>query len=371
MARSFQLAFGGAVLAFASLATAAEPLVKPATIPAGSTRLRFHLESDNGSAYRVKALVLPPKTAKKGTEPTAATIAIDTALGDMGYITVKKLKSFGFDVPVGQIVILPEVLLLGETLGPKPKPGELRAKANNIKLMVLDKAYGSEDSIGGADFQVNIDALLQGTPSQSQAWVFFGKTPIFDANYPEKSLVRPPTDAGAAPVTEFTPEALAEGRVPMMITLRAGYQLPYNGFHGKPAMAGPRVVFSLGNVREPGMYVTAKMATMYELKPDPDAKDLEVFADFNKKGKAVMGLIKDIRIPVGIESGFKTARELTSKDQPLILDQEQQNPALYVGPGYFGPLLQNPVMATGPDGITRVYGYVEPKSVPVAPKKKP
>ncbi len=370
MARSLRLAFGCVVASLAGLAPAAEPLVKPATIPVGATRLRFPLESDNGSAYRLKALIPPPKTAKKGTEPLPATIAIDTALGDTGYITVKKLKSFGYDVPVGQTAILPEVLLLGETVGPKPKAGEVRAKANNLKLVVLEKAYGSEDTVGGADLQVNLDVLLQGTAAQSQAWVYFGKTLLMDANYPEKSLIRPPTEAGATP-TEFVPEEPTADRVPMMITLRTGYQMPLNGFHGKPAATGPRVVFSLGQIREPGIYVTAKMAKMYELKPDPDAKELEIFADFNKKGKAMMGLIKDIRIPVGIDAGFKTARELTSKEQPLILDQEQQTPALYVGPGYFGPLLQNPIMAVGPDGVARVYGYIEPKSVPVAPKKKP
>jgi len=370
---SVRWGFGSSVLLLAGLLPAAEPapLVKAATVPAGSTRVRFELESDKNAAYRLKAIIPPPKLAKAGAEPVPATIALDTALGDIGYVTRKKLKALGYDAVAGQTVVLPEVLLIGEAVGLKPKPGEVRAKANNVKLLVLEKAYGSEEFVGGADIQVNIDALLQGVPSLAQPWVYFGLTPLFEANYPERFLVRMPTEVGIPPAKAYEPEEIQAGRVPMMVAMKAGYVLPYAGFHGKPAMSGPRVVFALGQVNQPGVFVTHKMAQMYDLKPDPDAKDIEIFADFDKKGKAVIGKINDLRIPVNIDAGFKTARELTTKETPLILDQEQQMPALYIGPGYFTQFLQEPTFAVGSDGTARLYGYVDPKNVPVAPKKKP
>src|SRR5207248_1852841 len=91
------------------------PLLKPVAPPTGLVRVRVPLAEGMTKAIQMKAQVPNPK--KKG-EVIEAAAALDTA--GKSVITAKMLDKWGFPRPTNNTIVLPELLLVGNQLAPKP-----------------------------------------------------------------------------------------------------------------------------------------------------------------------------------------------------------------------------------------------------------
>jgi hypothetical protein len=361
-----------AVLAASAGPAPANDLAKPAAPPPGATRVRFPISGGETTVYLVKALVPKPPAGKsaaaaKPGDGTPATVGLSTQPAP-GHATVKALKKLGYPAAAGATVVLPEVVLVGEATG-KARPGAVYARAVNVKVMALASAYGSEDHVAGADLLVGIDALLRAAPGAAEPWVEFGDAPAFTASYPAAAVARPAGEKPADPPGKKDPPKPDAGRVPVAVVMRPGYVLPLTRLDGKPAVPAVPAHFGLAQVSPPGVWVSLKASELYRLKPVP-ASEFDGFYGFDRRGKAALGRAADLRFTAGTGTGLKTAREFVATDHGLILDQEQQVASVVVGPGYFKPLLQHPLLAVGSDGVPRLYGYAKKEAVPEPAKKK-
>src|SRR5262245_50855072 len=107
---------------FAAAAVAAEPggeppILPPAAAAKGTTRVHVPVRhGDDGKVLQMKVLV--PKGGKKG-EYAEVTAAVSSGVG-FGLVTTGKLKAWGYAAAAGKPFTLPELVLPGEQIDPKP-----------------------------------------------------------------------------------------------------------------------------------------------------------------------------------------------------------------------------------------------------------
>jgi hypothetical protein len=351
-----------AAVAFAALITQAgaddpAPLLKPVTPPADRVRVRIPVEEKGGgTAMQFKAQV--PK-AKKG-EVAEVTVAIETMPGP-SCVSAKKWRSLGYEVPANKTVVLPELLIPGTQLAPKPSKGrDVEAKLTDIRLEVVEPPSES-DKVRGCDFYLCMNDLTRNAYRAFEPRVYFADK-FLELSAPAAGVKRPGTGDDTPPEPAVNPD-------PTLVVVagptvnRGGPVFAYaavNGLTQYKTPDGKNEPVNVG-VSSTTDWPSGVMMTMgaargigIELERGKDV----VGDGTGYEAMVAKGTIKELRLGFVTGPG-KAAKDLVVKDVTVWVDKNNSGHFLWLGPRFLEEHFKDAVYAFGPDGW-RLHGRMKP-----------
>lgn len=388
----------GLLLALA--ATAADepagppPILKAATPPAGQVRVRVPITGDPQTPYRVRALIPRPK-GKTG-DPIEVVVGINT--GARAIATTKMVKSWGYAPGPDKKVVLPEFTLLGQQLAPVPKAAkgkdtagagagrDVLARVTQLSVECLDTVAEETDKVLGSDIIVGVHDLTKHLDRPAEPRLHF-TAKLFDMNFASgmvKKAPGEPTELIPEPVSTADPK-LAVVFAPLANRPGVGPSFHYASFNGIDTVKnrmGQSLPVSVGvtaaTTLRSGVLMSTGMAHQLGLKLDPE-RATQDFVTLDKKGKFVPVEVKEVRISVTTGKGPATANatpmDLVIKDLEVVVDTQESEPMVWVGPNFINTYFPDAIYTTAPAGAAeplRLYGRVNPEML-MDPKtrKKP
>ncbi|CAN5295978.1 hypothetical protein BH11PLA2_BH11PLA2_28820 [soil metagenome] len=353
---------------------AAEPLLKPVTAPGGHVRVQFPLEGDYN---HVAAKFTKPNSKQTGTgEAVDCKIALGTFMQAPAVATVKTLESWGYRVNHQQVIVIPEITLIGRNITAKGKTGEARVKITNLRVTAQTYVFISDDKSLDADLWIRVDQLLANTPlNQSQPRIWLGaESKAMAVSYPTSAVTIMPDDKGA-PV-EPSPSGPGEGRVKVTMALTPNFTMPcvrlheqpFTGPMNTPPNKRPVAGYTIHNNHEAnGLTASLGLSKMFGLKKANDDEGPRVFTD-GKEQKILNGKTKDLRFAT---ENAKGPLEHSATDEPVLLDQEIEPPILWVGNGFLRKSISDLTLMGDTNGW-KLMGFAKTESIttPVKEKKK-
>jgi hypothetical protein len=350
----------------AGIASAAEPLVKPASPAAGFIRVTYPLtggDEAEGTAYAIAGFVTPFKLNMDKNSPGTA-VRVGLGSSSTQFVTVATLKKWGYIGVAGEKFTLPSLTLVGEAKV-QGKPCTVHVKFTKLVMEVVKSAYGSEDDVNGADLMIDLNQTLLAKPGQSELWMTFNEGATLKVSYPA-SAVRKIDTAEEHGKTET---AVDPNRVPLRIAFDPQlYWTPIVSFNGQPVNAKAKVCsLMIGMTSKDYANLTMPMARIYNLKPDESKEKLGNGPD--TASKLFPAQSKNLCLAGTTGAGWKAPLDLNLKDVTVTIATESEYPILFLGPSFFKGILKSPVLAVGTDGIPRLYGYAE-KDATKDPRQK-
>lgn len=387
-------------LGLALAATAADeppgppPYLKPATPPSGQVRVRVPITGDPQTPYRVRAFVARPK-GKTG-DPIEVVVGINT--GARAVATSKMVRSWGYTPGPDRKVVLPEFVIVGQQLAPVPKAAkgkdsagadagrDVLARVTQLTVECLDTVAEETDKVLGSDIIVGVHDLTKHQDRAAEPRLHFtGK--LFDMNFASgmvKKAPGEPTELIPEPVSTADPK-LSVVFAPLANRQGVGPAFHYASFNGIDAVKnrmGQSMPISVGvtaaTTLRSGVIMSTGMSHQLGLKLDPE-KATQDFLTLDKKGKFVPVEVKEMRIGVMTGRGPATANatpmDLVIKDLEVVVDTQESEPMVWVGPNFINKYFPDAVYTTSMPGATeplRLYGRVNPEAL-MDPKtrKKP
>ncbi|MBA4189700.1 MAG: hypothetical protein C0467_17075 [Planctomycetaceae bacterium] len=364
MRAPFRLALSFAMFGLAFAAAEAQepgPLLKPAMPPTSSTRVRVQTSEENPIFFHFAAKVTDPKQKDKSHD---VVVAFDCLPGK-GYVSLKKWKSWGFEVPANRVGVLPELVIPCSQLAPKLSKGrDTEVRLTNIKLEIVEPP-GDGDTVLLSDLLISIQELTRGADRAFETRVYFGDkfmeftvpnavvkrlgtgddTPLPEpAVSPDKDLlpvVGPMTIYHGVPTFSY---ASVDGQATYKLpegkneTINVGVTSTMNWPDG--------IMMTIGTARGLGIMVE-------------QGKDLKgIGAGFDAMvGKAKL---KEFRLGFLTGSNLKVPKDLVVKDVTIVVDRNNSSHFVWIGPRFLDAHFTDPVYACEPTGW-KLYGRVKPE----------
>lgn len=364
--RLFAALLLGAVAALGSAADPA-PLVKPVAPPNGSARVRLPVILDGQSSAHLKGAIADPK--KKGaTIPVK--VLLDT-LPNVGQVSLKTWKGWGFEVPANRVGVLPELALSGARLPSKGgKGGDIEYRATNVKLSIIEPPGGGEVA-PGCDLWVSVRDLVGGSEARSEPRYYFAdrfleltapgaaakKLNTADVVIPDPE----PTEGELVPAAGPCP---ARNGVPMFAFASVNGRSEYVTGAGRPERVNVMVSL-VTSYAPPGIVMTLNTARGCGVELEKQPGD----------GAVVTGKAKEFRLALNTGPDYKGAKDFVLKDVTVAVTDDKTSAAVWVGPPFVETYFADGVFGCGPDGNWRLYGRVKPEHLAdpktrTAPPKK-
>jgi hypothetical protein len=301
------------------------------------------------------------------------TVSFDT-LPTKGYVSAKKWRSWGYEVPANKIGLLPELVIPGSQLAPKSSKRDVLVRFPAISLEIIDppggeeKVFGSDLSI--TEFTKNNDRVMEPR--------YYFADPFLDLTVLGTSLRRPGTDEGMPPEPTLTKEPAGLVPVSGPTVVRGVPVFAYAAINGKSQYKTPEGKDEWVNVgvssssNWKGLQMTMGTARGCGVEME-DAKDLTgtgaTFQAMIGRGK-----LKEFRLGFQTGPGFKTQKDLVLKDVPVFIDKNNSEHFVWLGPSLINEHLKDAVYAFGADGW-RLLGRAGPADLQDiktrTPAKKP
>jgi hypothetical protein len=368
---SFTL-LAGTVLALADEEPA--PLLKPVTPAGSSVRVRVATTEKPHGFYHFAAQV--PKKAKKGEkgELVDVTVAFECRPG-RSYVTVKKWQSWGYEVPANKVGILPELVIGGVQLAPKPTKGrDVEIKITGIRVEIVEPP-GNADKIIGCDLLVAMNDFTKNSDRAFESRLYFAD-PFLEFTVSGKS-VRPLGTGDDTPPEPFVnPDAtlvpVAGPTVP-----RGSAMFAYAAVNGLTHYKTPdgkemTVNATVGSTTNcpGGVVMTIGVVRGCEVELDEGKGLTGIGTDFETT--LVKGKVKELRLGFQTGPGLKAQKDLVLKDVPVWVDKNDSGHVICLGPNFIREHFKDPVQACGPDGMWKLHGRVKPEllqDIKTRPKK--
>lgn len=353
-ARVLSVALLAVLGSLGAAAGAAEPvpLLKPVTPAGGAARVRLPVAEDAQTFAQLRGAIPNPK--KKG-ETVAVKVLIDT-LPNVGRVSLKTWKDWGFEVPANRQGVLPELLITGTQLGTKgAKGGDVEFRATNIKLSIVEPPAGSEAALG-CDLWVSVRDLTGGTDRTAEARYHFADR-FLELTAPGAAVKK----LNTADVVVPEPKATEGELVPVagLHALRGG--IPTFGFaavngrseYTTPAGKAEKVnamVSSITNYAAPGIVMTLNTARGCGVELEKQPAD----------GETVTGKVKEFRLALLTGPDLKAPKDFVLKDVTVAVVDEKTMAAVWLGPRFVEEYFADGVLGCGSDGVWKLHGRVKP-----------
>lgn len=354
-----------ALLAAAAAGRADEPgpLLKPVVPAAGSARVRVPTSVEKPVFLHFAGKV--PKAQGKKGETADVVVAFDTLPGK-SYVAAKKWRSWGYEVPANRTAVLPELLVTGVQLAPKPDRGgrDAEVRVANVRLEVVEPP-GDADTVYECDLVLSMSELTKGADRALAPRLYFAdnfleftvpaaaarRTGSGDDPAPPEPAVTPDKDL----VAVSAPTAVRNG-TPVMAFASLNGLAQYKTPEGKSEAVSAGV--SSGTSLPSGILVTLGTARGCGIEPEAGKEAKGIGADFDLKiGRAK---VKELRIGFQTGPGLKAAKDLVLRDVTVGVDLNNSGHFVWLAPQFFAAHFKDPVYAWGPDAMWRVHGRVKP-----------
>jgi len=373
----FRLALPVAMVTIALTAAEAQepgPLLKPVTPPTTSTRVRVQTSDEKPEFFHIAARIMDQKKEK-----TIDLVVAFDSLPGKGFVALKKWKSWGFEVPPNRTGTIPELIIPASQVFPKLSKGrDTEVKLTNVKVEIIEPPADG-DTILLCDMLLPINDLTKNADKAFETRMYFGDK-FMEFTVPNTAVKRLGTgDETPLPEPAVTtdkdliaatgPSTLYHG-VPTFsyaaIDGQATYKLP----DGKNETVNvgiastmnwqDGILMSIGTARGLGLTV----------ENDKDLKGLGAGFD------ATVGRAKLKEFRLGLVTGTNQKKDLVLKDVKIIVDKNNSNHFVWIGPRFIEAHFTDPVYGCDTAGVWKLSGRMKPEELQdiktrTPPPKKP
>jgi len=367
---SLRLALPALFVALAALVTQAgpddpAPLLKPVSPPGDRVRVRVPVEEKGGGTpmqFKAQAPKARGKRGDKGDkgETVEVTVAIETMPGP-SCISAKKWRSLGYEVPSNKTVVLPELLISGTQLAPKPGKGrDVEARLTDIRLEVVDPPREG-DKVRGCDVYLCVNELTHNAYRAFEPRVYFADK-FLELSVPAAGVKNPGTGDGTPPEPAVTAD-------PTLVVVsgptvnRGSPVFAYAAVDGRTQYKTPdgrdqpvNVGVSSTTDWPSGVMITMGAARGLGIELEQGKDTVGDGAGY--EAMVAKGTIRELRLGFVTGSG-KAAKDLVVKDVAVWVDKNNSGHFLWLGPRFLEDHFKDPVYAFGPDGW-RLHGRTKP-----------
>ena len=363
-----------AVVACVTLAAVADepsPLLKPVTVPENRVRVRVPVSTQNAyTDSQVKARV--PKAKSKG-ELIDATVALDTLPGK-GFVSVKKWKSWGYDVPANKVGVLPEIVIPATQLAPRPTKGrDVDVRFPAIALDIIELP-GDADTIYGSDLYLRLGNLTKNADRTFQPRFYFGDK-FLELSAPRGAVKPLDTGEGTPPEPAVNSDAKL---VPVAgnTTVRGVPVFAFASVNGLSQYKLPDgktqsvdVGVSSNSNLPGGIMMTIGTARGCGVDFEEGVGGKGVGAGFETT--IAKGMLKEFRLGFRAGPEFKESKDLVLKDVTVYVDRANSGHFVWLGSKFVAEHLTDGVYACGSDGTWSLLGRVKPESLQDVKTREP
>lgn len=363
----FRLALPAAMIAITVVAVGAQepaPLLKPVTPAASSTRLRLATSEDKPVFFHINARIPDPKKSDKSFE---ITVAFDNQPGK-AHVALKKWKSWGFEVPANRVGLLPELIIPASQLAPKLTKGgrDAEYRISNIKVEIIEPPADG-DTILLCDLLLPMSDFTRAASDRAFETRIYFPDKFVEFTAPNATVKRLGTgDEKPLPDPAITPDkdlVVATGPTTLY------YGTPTFAFasidgqqqYKLPSGKTETVNVGIGTTMnwQDGLLMTTGMARGCGIKIE-DAKDLKgIGTGFD--ATVGRGKIKELRLAFMTGPNLKTPKDLVLKDVSVIVDKNNSEHFMWVGPRFIETHLADAVYACDSTGVWRLHGRIKPE----------
>ncbi|MCE9565631.1 MAG: hypothetical protein K8U57_26715 [Planctomycetes bacterium] len=352
------------------------PLLKPVTPPMTSTRVRVQTSDEKPEFFHITARI--PDQKKKDTMIDVV-VAFDSLPGK-AFVAMKKWKSWGFEVPANRTGTIPELIITGSQVIPKLSKGrDTEIRLTNVKVEIVEPPADG-DTILLCDMMLPINELTKGADRAFETRMYFGDK-FMEFTVPNAMVKRLGTgDDAPLPEPGITtdkdliaatgPSTLYHG-VPTFTFASIDGQQTYKLPDGKSETINVGVASTMN--WQDGILMTIGTARGLGLTVD-QGKDLKgIGAGFDAMvGKAKL---KEFRLAFVTGPTGKVQKDLVLKDVTVIVDKNNSNHFVWIGPRFLEANFTDPVYACDSAGVWKLSGRLKPEALQDiktrTPPKKP
>jgi len=278
------------------------------------------------------------------------------------YVTAKKWRSWGDDVPANKIGVLPELVIRGAQLAPKLAGGhDVDVRLPGIRLQIIEPP-GDAEMVLGSDLLLSMSDVTKRTDRVFEPRLYFGDQ-FLELTIPAGSVKRPGSGAEALAEPAVSTDSTL---VPVMgATKTRGVAVfiyaALNGLAKYPTPDGKEVPVNMtvsSTTRCPGG-IAMSMGVARGCKVELDQKEIKA-SGTSFETAIVKGTAKELRIGLGTGPGFKTPQDLVLKDVTVWVDKNDSGHMVWLGPEFIRAQFKDPVYACGPDGAWKLLGRAKP-----------
>jgi len=349
------------------------PLLKPVVPKGTGVRVRVATSHEKVGFYHIQARV-PLPTGKPGAT-AAARAALEVRPGK-SFVTARKWKSWGYEIPATKIGILPELVVPAVQVAPKPASGgrAVDVKFTGIRLEIVEPAANA-DTVLGCDLLLALNELTRDADRAFEPRLYFADQ-FLELTVAADALKR--HDSGPEPPAPAV--NLDSTLVPVAgsMTMRGVAVLSYAAINGQSRYRTPdgksvpvNVTISSTTQCPGGVVVSMGVVRGCKIEVE-EGSDLKgtgtTFETALPKGK-----LKELRIGLQTGPGFKEPKDLVLKDVTVWVDKGDSGHMMWIGPNFLREHLADPVYAGGADGAWKLYGRVKPDllaDIKTRPKKR-
>ena len=365
------------LVAVAATAADAPPLLKPVN-PVG-TQVRVRLPVEGGLPKSMQLAGQVPRGRKNANDPKGmidVTVAIDSLPGP-SYVSVARLKEWGYIVPQNKEFFLPELLLTATQLAPKAAKGhDVIVRYTNVKLRVVETPAAGDGSIFFSDLCLSASGLYPAGERTMQPRLSFADK-FVEMTVPGTIVKRLNTDNLPVPQVTATEDATLITAAGPIVMRRGMPVFAYAAVNGKEMyltankMAVPvNVGVASINNTEVGIIITNGLAIGCDVEL---GKDVVAATGAGSKSEFLPGKIKELRLGLMTGPGLKTPKDLVLKDVAVKVDKYSSDGFVFLGQKFIETHFKDGVYATEPNGNWKLHGRVAPATladIKTRPKKK-
>lgn len=335
-----------ALLVGGALAVAADPppLVAPVSPPGTAVRVRLPMLGKTATSS-FKARIPEPKGKTGGGADI--TLYVDTLFSGVT-ATTQQWKAWGFTVPADRNAVLPELVIPGGQLAPKPAKGrDIEFRLTNVRVSLYEAPGGDKGGITNT-LTVPLGALTGGADRASEPRVHFADR-FIELTAPAAAVKRLNTGDDKWPdLQSTTDEKLLPAHVPLN-----GAALKFVSVNGLTQYTRPtgKVEAVAGGLNISGgspivMSVSVARGCGVEL-------DREV--------NPSSGKVKELRLGPITGPGVKGAKDFVLKNVTVAINPGEDHSYIWLTSAFPEEYFKDGVYGCEPDGNWKLHGRVKPE----------
>jgi len=330
------------LLGGAALAGAAEPLVKPVAPPGNAVRIRLPMVGKTASCV-FKAQI--PKPKGKPGEVNEITLHVGTHSGVSS--TIQQWKAWGFEVPADRNAELPELIIPGILVTPKPAKGrDIEFKLTKIKVSLYEAPGGEKGGISNA-LSLPLSALTGGADRVFEPRVHFADR-LIELSAPATAVKKLGTGAEKLADLELTDDPKL---LPAFIALNTT-AVPFASVNGKTQYTRPTgktetVTAGLHIGGGSAIIMSVSMARGCGVEMDREVNPSE-------------GKVKELRLGPITGPGVKGQKDFVLKDVTVVISGSEDSSHIWLSSAFAETYFKDGVYGCEPSGAWKLHGRVKP-----------
>lgn len=329
----------------ALVAGAAEPapLVKPVT-PAGGARVRLPMTGKTAtSAFKARI----PRPKGKSGEAADITLHVGTLSGGTR-ASIQQWKAWGFEVPENRLGVIPELVIPGAQIAPKPAKGrDVEFRLANVKVSLYEAPGGEKGGINNA-LGIPLSVLTGGADRAVEPRVHFADR-FIELSAPTSAVKR----LNAGDPTSPDPQVTADDKLLPAFVPMNGAMVGFVSVNGQT-----RYTRSTGKV-EPvvaGLNIGAGAPITMSVSM---ARGCGV--ELDKEVRPTSGKVGELRLGPITGPGVKGQKDFVLKNVTVAISGSEDHSFIWLGSAFAEEYFKDGVYGCGPDGGWRLHGRVKPE----------